>query len=175
MLSSSNRIYVLLYFPSQPKQPIAPHRVTSVRAAARFPTSLPKSFFFPLSLSHAPWKGNKRDPDNIPTSLIMVGSYFWEITLDVVRCEFSKKIGSREFLQKRKGVTFKVHEKKILIHQPLLFFHTLNNYVSYSCHKSKMIPYAVIIPTNITSFYCNNAHFPFSLGMSFRGQPFRPF
>ena len=67
---------------------------------------------------------------------------------DNMRCsrEFSKKIASREFLQQRKGLTFKVHEKKIT-NSPAS--HILHNDLSNSCHKSKMLPYAVIIPTYI--------------------------
>ena len=85
---------------------------------------------------------------------------------DFVGCsrEFAKKIASREFLQQRKGVTFKVHEKKKTNSPASPSFYILNNDLSYSCPKSKMIPYAVIVPTN---FYCNNAHFPFHLGCLF--------
>ena len=63
----------------------------------------------------------------------------------------------KELLQQRKGVVLGCTRKKNTNSPAAPSFHILKNYQSYSCHKSKMIPYAVILPTNIT-FFTVTAH-----------------
>ena len=142
---------VLLYSPSQPKSPIAPHRVTSVRAAVKFPTLFPGSLFFPLSLSLAPWEGKRRDPDNLPTSSIIVG---WSRKFS----DFGqRKWQGRSYYNRKKRWFLGCTRKKNTTSPAAPSFHILNNYPSYSCHKSKMISFAVILPTNI-NFFTVTAH-----------------
>ena len=122
MLSSSNRLSIctaVLSFTAQ-----ATHRSLSGDRSELLQGFQPRyqSLCFSLSLSlscsmereeEGPWQHS----DFIDNGgIVFLRDNMW------CSREFSKKIASREFLQQRKGLTFKVHEKKILIHQPLLLF-----------------------------------------------------
>ena len=63
----------------QRKSRNAPRLVSSTqvpvkKTGTQFPTSFPRSLFFPLSLAQG--EGKKRDPDNIPTSSLLGGRIF---------------------------------------------------------------------------------------------------
>ena len=124
--------------PLQRKSRNAPRWVSSTQVAVKktgtqFPTSFPRSLFFPLSSAQG--KGKKRDPDNIPTSSL-VGSRIFN-SWNGVESFRTEKMSSMKLLLRKKGWRLRCTRKKSTYRPAALSFHKFISDQSYSCHTDK--------------------------------------